>query len=68
MIMEASKFKICRMGQQTGDPRKADARHVQNPLLAEFILAQGWSVFVLSRPSTESHPYCGGQFALLKVH
>lgn len=47
VITEAGKSKMCKVGQQAGDPSKSTDSAVQGRLLAEFLLAQGKSVFLL---------------------
>ena len=45
MFMETGKSKICKVGQQTGDPGRANvAVQVQRPSAAEFLLALRRSV------------------------
>ena len=46
MIMEARKFKICRLGQQAGDPRELMFQFQSESNLLED------SLFVLARPSS----------------
>ena len=46
VIMEARKFKICRPGQQAGDPREPMFQFQSESNLLED------SLFVLARPST----------------
>ena len=50
MIMD--KFKISRVGQQSGDLGNSHSSSPKKCLLAEFLLAQRKSAFVLFRPST----------------
>ena len=50
VIMEAHKFKICRLGQQAGDPRELMFQYQSESNLLEN------SLFVLARPSTRWSP------------
>ena len=61
MIMEARKFKICRLGQQAGDPRELMFQFQSESNLLED------SLFVLARLHLdEVHPHYGGESTILK--
>ena len=67
MTVEASMSKICRAGQQAGDPGKS--WYCSLGLKAEFPLPQGMSVRLLLRLQLngDAHSQYGGLSALLKV-
>lgn len=53
MIMENEKSKICRVGQQPGDPKKGPEFRSKGCLLQNFLLIKEVSVSFIGGPLTD---------------
>lgn len=68
VIMEI-KLKLCRVGQQTGNPGRAKVTvKDQRPSAAEFLLGLRRLDCLTFSWLNEAHSYYKGQSALLRVH